>query len=117
MNPDTTNPPQPMNTPSPAPAPTPAPEKSGMGGVIALVIIVLALLAGGYFLMGKMKTKQLPESIPTATTQTAPTTDSAPEAAAVDPNTIQGTGTDVADIEKDLNATDLDTLSADLNAI
>jgi hypothetical protein len=37
--------------------------------------------------------------------------------AAVDTNTVQGTSIDLSDIEKDLNATDLESLVADLNAI
>jgi hypothetical protein len=95
----------------------PQPEKKGVGGVILLVIIILALLAGGYFLMGKMRgDSMMKEGVPIDTTS-APMEGSSDTAANVDPNTVQGTSTELSDIEKDLDTTDFDTLSADLEAI
>lgn len=124
MNPDTTNQPsQPAGIPPVQGTPAPmasAPEKGGMGGVIALVIIVLALLAGGYFLMQKMggDSMMAPEVVsPVVENTEAPSAPGAESQAAVDSNTIQGTSIELSDIEKDINTTDLDALTADLNAI
>lgn len=117
MNPDNQN----QATPLPpagagVPPVTPPPAKSGVGGVIVLVVLIIVLLAGGFFLMQNMK-KDATQSDTVA--PLVEDTASAPAVAetTVDPNTVQGTSIDLSDIEKDLNATDLDTLSADLNAI
>jgi cbb3-type cytochrome oxidase subunit 3 len=95
---------------------SPAPTKSGIGGVLVLVALIIVLLAGGFYLMQSMK-KDAMESDTVA--PLAENTATAPAVAetTVDPNTVQGTSIDLGDIEKDLNATDLETLSADLNAI
>lgn len=120
MNPDTTNQPsQPAGMPGSTAPLSPMPEKKGAAGVIMLVIIVLVLLAGGYFLMQKMNEDSMVAPDIASTVQNtaetgAPATS---DQVAVDPNTIQGSGTSLTEIEADLNATDLDSLSADLNAI
>jgi hypothetical protein len=117
MNPENTN--QPMGA-MPNPTPQPMPEKKGVGGVVLLVVIILALLLGGYFLMSNMrKAPAMPDNVGAA----MPAGDGAMGDSsmvggdAVDPNTVQGTSINIQDIEKDLNATDLDSLVADLNAI
>ncbi len=114
MNPENTN--QPTGTVPPAqPTLQPAPEKKGVAGIILLVVIIIALLAGGYYLMQNMKA---PSTMPENVGSASPT---APESVTsnndVDPNTVQGTSVSVSDIEADLNATDLDSMVADLNAI
>jgi flagellar basal body-associated protein FliL len=113
MNPENTN--QPVGTtPQAQPVFQPAPEKKGVAGVVLLVIIILGLLAGGYYLMNSMKASQaIPENVGTS----VPTASEPVAQSDVDPNTVQGTSVSVSDIEKDLNATDLDSMVADLNAI
>lgn len=117
MNPENTN--QPVGATPTAGVQTPLssmPENKGLGKVIALVVIILILLAGGYFLMKSMDESPMPiDTIAPIVEDT--TMEANLEASAVDPNTVQGTSIDLTDIEKDLNTTDLDALSADLNAI
>ncbi len=125
MNPDNTNQPAGLPPVTPTPSPMmPVPEKHGTGGIIMLVLIVIVLLAGAYFLMNRIGAQPMPmeATMPVGTeSMGAPTMvggDAQVSASAeTDPNTVQGTSVDLSEIEKDLNATDLDTISADLNAI
>jgi len=117
MNPENTNQQAGINPTPGAQTPlSPAPGEKGLGKVIALVVIILVLLAGGYFLMQNGDENVFPvDTVAPIVEET--TVGGTLEASAVDPNTVQGTSIDLTDIEKDLNATDLDALSADLNAI
>ena len=95
---------------------TPPSAKNGAGGVVVLVVLIIVLLAGGFFLMQSMRKNSMQSDT------VAPLVENTVSATAevettIDPNTVQGTSIDLSDIEKDLNATDLETLSADLNAI
>jgi hypothetical protein len=95
---------------------SPSPEKKGMRGLLLAVVVVFLVLIAGYFLYKSMGGAPIENNL-APTTGTADTVVVGSQASTIDPNTVQGTSIDLTDIEKDLNATDLNTLSADLNAI
>lgn len=95
-----------------APAgPTPTKE-AGAGPVIAIIVIMLILIAGGaYYIM---------QTAPALNgTATLPTTEEV--AASEDPEVqaalTQGTSDDLADIEADLNATNLGSVDAAISGL
>ena len=103
---------QTQQNPTGTPGGTPQEEKS-MGPLIGSVIIVAIIVIGGiYFWMtrsAETPTPALPETAPLGQT----TTPDQETAALLN----QGTSDNTADIEKDLNATDLNNLDAGMNDI
>lgn len=85
-------------------------EKKPFGAMISIVVIVAVLAFGAYHFL-----KQVPPvaeettETPTSTVEQTDTTVSA--------LSTQGTSTDLADIQKDLNATDLSGLETGLGSI
>lgn len=90
---------------------TPMPEeKKPTGAIISITVIVLVIVLGAYYFL-----KQVPlpaeesAGTPASATEQTDTTVSALSA--------QGTSTDIVDIQKDLNATNLSGLDAGLNNV
>ena len=83
------------------------PEKKSVGSVIGIIVIVLVLAGGAYYFL-----KMLPASttIPLTTAETQ--IDEATSALST-----QGTSTEISDIQKDLDATNLTGLDAGLSDV
>ena len=84
-------------------------EKSSVGVIISIVVVVLVLACGAYYFL-----KQVPA--PQETTG-APITTETPADATVSALSTQGTSTNIADIEKDLKATDIPTVNVGLSDV
>ena len=81
-------------------------EKKPVGAVISIIVIVLVLAFGAYYFL-----KQVPmeaDSLTTAEVQADQ---------AISALSTQGTSTELSDIQKDLDATDLSGLDAGLSDI
>jgi flagellar basal body-associated protein FliL len=91
---------------------TPMPEeKSSMTSIASIILIVVVLAAGAFYFF-----KQVP--VPTEQTPATNTTPAQEQAdATVSGLSAQGTSTDLTDIQKDLNATDLSGVDAGLSDI
>lgn len=87
--------------------PMPA-EKKSTGPVISIIVIVLVVAFGGYYFL-----KQVPLSTDSGTLTPAETQADA----SISALSTQGTSTELADIQKDLDATDLSGLDAGLSDI
>ncbi|MFA6077910.1 MAG: hypothetical protein WC724_02730 [Candidatus Paceibacterota bacterium] len=87
---------------NPAPI-TPAPEeKAGVGGIIAIIIIVLVLAVGGYYVWQSSGITPTP-SIPTENTATLPTEDvTQAEADLQSLDSLASTSAEVKGIEAEL---------------
>ena len=88
---------------------TPSPEKGPIGAKISIIIVVLILAFGAYYFL-----KQVPveEGLDTLLTPSEVQSD-----AAISNLSAQGTSTELSDIQKDLDATDLSGLDAGLSDI
>lgn len=84
-------------------------EKKPFGAMISIVVIVAVLAFGAYYFL-----KQVP--VPEEVSETLTSTE-----IQVDPTistlSTQGTSTDIVEIQKDLNATDLSNVGAGLGDI
>ncbi len=78
-------------------APAEAPKKSSPGALIGLIIILLAIVAGAWYLWDQR-------------------TGDGPEDGAVEALSAQGTSTDAAAIESDLSAQSPDEFDTDMDA-
>lgn len=90
-------------------APTEA--KKSLGPVVGAVIVVLVIIVGGLYFWGTQLNKEQGDAEITAeeiTAQADPALDALEQ---------QGTSDEIADIEADLTATDLDGLDAELEQI
>ncbi|MEK7568948.1 MAG: hypothetical protein AAB497_02445 [Patescibacteria group bacterium] len=87
----------------------PSPEKGPIGAKISIIIVVLILAFGAYYFL-----KQVPveEGLDTLLTPSEVQSD-----AAISNLSAQGTSTELSDIQKDLDATDLSNLDAGLSDI
>lgn len=87
----------------------PSPEKGPVGVKISIIIVVLILAFGAYYFL-----KQVPveEGFGSLLTPTEVQND-----ATISNLSAQGTSTDLGDIQKDLDATDLSGLDAGLGDI
>lgn len=86
-------------------APQPAPEKSSIGPLVGILIIVLILGLGGlYFWGAKLNTEQSNDTPPLILGD---------DSAGLPPTTSSDT---VADIETDVNATNMDTFESEVEA-
>ncbi|KKU81695.1 MAG: hypothetical protein UY07_C0011G0015 [Parcubacteria group bacterium GW2011_GWA1_47_8] len=94
---------QPMNTD------TPISEKpKSAGTTIGIIIIVLILAIGAFYLLQQVS----------STKEDASATQSEEQASqAISAFSTQGPSTDMADIEKDLNATDFSSIDASASAL
>jgi len=103
---------------NPMPAPQMPPMQTGkpMGALIGSIIVITILVLGGFYLWStkvQPRIEQTPEAgAPINPEEILATPDA--EKAALE---TQGTSDSVADIEKDLNATDLGNLDKDLQAL
>ena len=84
--------------------PMPA-EKKSTGAVISIIVIVLVVAFGGYYFLKQVPLTGGDEVLTTAETQAD---------ASISALSTQGTSTDLADIQKDLDATNLSGLDAGL---
>lgn len=90
----------------------PTPEKSTpVGAIIGIIVIVLILACGAYYFFTQLPTTEVPVA-PEATETPAMATD-----ATVSAISTQGTSTNISDIEKDLNATNMSTVDVGLSDI
>lgn len=90
-----------------------APEKSSVGIIVSIIVIVLVLSAGAYYFL-----KQVPTSTDlNSQDQTPVVTTPADVDVVTSTLSTQGTSTDIADIQADLNSTDLTGLDAGLSDI
>lgn len=80
-------------------------EKKSTGAIISIIIIVLVLVYGAFYF-----SKQVP--LPTGSEELAPSEVQADQT--ISSLSKQGTSTDLADIQKDLEATDFSGLDAGL---
>lgn len=89
-------------------------EKKPVGAIIGIIIIVLVLAIGAFYFL-----KQVP--VPPENSQVAPVTTTTQRVPAEDPTisalSTQGASTDIADIERDLNASDFSTLDMGLSSV
>ena len=86
----------------------PPEEKNSTGSIISIIVIVLVLAFGAYYFM-----KQVP-----AVTETGTVTSAEMQSDSVISSlSTQGTSTDLTDIQKDLDATNLSGLDAGLGDI
>ena len=81
-------------------------EKKSVGSTVSIIVIVLVLALGGYYFL---------RQVPTASDQLTPAETQADSA--ISSLSTQGTSTDLADIQKDLDATNLSGLDAGLSDI
>jgi len=84
--------------------PNMTPDQETKGPLVGIVIIIILLIIGGVYLW---QSRTTPEAIP----QTSTSTDQI-----VNQLGRQSTSTDLADIEADVNATNLDSLDAGLDS-
>lgn len=80
-------------------------EKKPIGSIISIVVIVLVLALGAYYFLRQVPT---PASLTSDEIQADTTISALSE---------QGTSTDISDIQKDLDATDLSGIEAGLSDI
>ena len=86
----------------------PAPEEKGIGGAVGAIIVVALIVVGGFYLLnrdGGAPAEMTPEEIEESA------------AAEIEALATQGTSDEVADIEADLNTTDLESLGEELDSI
>jgi uncharacterized protein HemX len=98
-------------TPAGNPGEAPREEKSVGALIGSIIVIVIIILGGIYFWMTRQSSTEQTPAQGTATDQSV-----APDqqtAALLD----QGTSSDISSIEKDLNATDLNNLYAEMSNI
>lgn len=97
---------QPQSTPDTATASVFDEKSGGIGPIVGVVIVVVLLIIGGVYYYMRMQAPAGPAvEVPTGA-------DPATEALRT-----QGTSSNVADIEADLNTTNLDALADDLSAM
>ena len=105
------------------PAGTEAPEseKSSMGIILGVLIVILVLILGGLYLWGTTLQQATPEPTPAAVERPTAEENNEPEStnAEADVETLEtvSTSDEIEAIEADLEATDLDALDAELQAI
>lgn len=80
-------------------------EKKPIGSIISIIVIVLVLALGAYYFLRQVPA---PASLTSDEIQVDTTISALSE---------QGTSTDISDIQKDLNATDLSGIEAGLGDI
>lgn len=90
-------------------------EKSSWGSAIGIVLIVAVIIIGGLYFWGQKIDERMSEY--EAGDVTVEEILNAPDAQLEALSEEQSTSTDIADIENDLNMTDLDSLDAELDAI
>lgn len=87
-------------------------EKKPVGAVIGIIVIVLVIAFGAYYFL-----KQVPVSMENSTVPPVQKTSTSNADATVSALSSQGTSTDLADIQKDLNASDFSTLDMGLSSV
>ncbi|OGG44125.1 hypothetical protein A2841_03945 [Candidatus Kaiserbacteria bacterium RIFCSPHIGHO2_01_FULL_48_10] len=108
-----------MNSSTPMPPASPTPKEGNLGGMIAIIVIVGLLLAGGWYYFTQVKGVLDQEPVETTLEEQA-----ALDEQVADEQSIQNLGTqsssdDTSSIEADVNATDLsgiDNTAASINA-
>lgn len=96
---------QSMNTGTPMPE-----EKKSTSAIVSIIVIVLIIALGAYYFL-----KQVP--LPAEEPAGAPASAVEQTDGTVSALSTQGTSTDIADIQKDLNATNLSGLDAGLSNV
>lgn len=86
----------------------PMPEKKPVGATIGIIVIVLVLAFGAYYFLKQVPAVTENETVTPAEVQADQTISSL---------STQGTSTDLADIQKDLDTTNLSGLDAGLSDI
>ena len=96
----------------------PAAQKSPLAMIVGVAGFIIVLLGVGWYAMSSLTMQQLSGDLTTTTapSQTPPSATSTPEDAAATVLSTQGSSDDVAAIDADLKATDLDSLN-DINKI
>jgi len=103
------------NTPPQDTAPQPTPESSGegessAGPIIGSVIIIIIIIIGGLYFWGQRLTREARSDISGEEIR-------AEEDTVTASLEVQSSSDEIADIEADLNLTDLENLDADLDSI
>lgn len=88
---------------------TPAPEKTSASSIISIIVIVLVIALGAFYFL-----RQVPNGEETADLSTPSELQGDTTLSGL---SNQGTSTNIADIEADLNATDLSGVDAGLTNI
>lgn len=91
-------------------------QTKSVGAIIGIVIIIVIIIFGGLYYWGAQISNQKTQSDQQGTTPTPEEIGNKPDAALEQLQT-QNASDEVADIETDLNATDLDGLDAELKQI
>lgn len=89
-----------QTNPTPAPSEMPKKESGGPGATLAIIVILLLIVAGGWYYF---------TNVGSLTGEPATVDDGSADVAALE---AQGTSDNVADIEADVNATDLSGLDS-----
>lgn len=90
-----------MNNPVPPKPPMPEAHSNGAGTWIAAVVIIAALVVGAFYFWNQHEGAVMDEATDTAALQSI---------------NSQSTSDETSSIEADLNATDVETIDAELNA-
>lgn len=88
----------------------PQEDKKSVGSIIGIIIIIVIIIIGGLYYWGSYLNKQDLASL-------TPEEIASQDDTAVEQLQEQGTSDEIADIEADLNATDLEGLDAELEQI
>ncbi|MBI5798346.1 MAG: hypothetical protein HZB10_00235 [Candidatus Yonathbacteria bacterium] len=83
-------------------------EKKPVGSIISIIIIVLVIAFGAYYFLKQVPEGEEAEVLTPAETQAD---------ASISSLSTQGTSTDIADIQKDIDTTDISGLDAGLSDI
>ena len=97
----------------------PTTEKSSMGIILGVLIVVLVLILGGLYLWGTTLQQAAPAPTPVERPTAEENNEPESENAEADVETLEtvSSSDEIAAIEADLDATDLDALDAELQAI
>ncbi len=90
--------------------PVQAGEKTPMGPIVGIIVIIIVLVVGGLYFWGQRISTSVDENL-------TPEEITIKEDTATEALKTQGTSDVVADIEADLSATNLDNLDAELQQI
>ena len=90
--------------------PEETPKSSSVGPFIGIIIVILVIILGGLYFWGQRVEKNADESILTGE-------DTVTEDNSVEILETQSSSDEIADIEEDLNTTDLENLDRELQSI